>query len=166
MREERRYSQVYFLAFLDDYVWRSTQFYEARYVSKFIVERASSIQEKVLRISAYAHGLIALGRYDRAYLSELSHLIYEFVREYEEILESSLSDEDKFTKLERLIQAYIIRFGVLEDDIKKTYIVRTLEDYLENHRSVLGKDFTLRDLLDVLKRVVGDVEEDEEKPLA
>jgi transcription termination factor NusB len=164
MREERFLTATRFFALLNDFVWRATKFYDAQYVSKFIVERVSLIQEKILRISSFAHGLISFGFYDRAYLSELNTLINEFVREYEEILDSSLSEEEKFRKLEMHVQAYIIRLGVLEDDIKKDYILKTLEDFLENHRSVLGKDFSLKDLLDVLKRALP-YDDDEESPL-
>jgi len=164
MREERLLTPARFLTLLNDYFWRLAQFYNSEHLMNARIPKLVGIQEKVLRISGFAYGLIAMGAYERAYLSELNHLIIEFVREYEEVLDSDLSDEDKVDKLERVVNNLEIRLAFMEWEIKKEYILKVLEDCLEKHKSVLGKDFSLKDLLLVLKSVV-DLEDDEESPL-
>ncbi len=164
MREERLLTPArFFLVMLDNFVWRASEFYNPDHLREVVLPKVVDIQLKVVRISAVAYGLIALGGYEKPYLSELNHTINEFVREFEEILEAgSLSDEDKFSKMEGCIYNFQIRLVVLEDEVKREYVKRTLEEYLENHREVFGKDFTLKDLYYLLGRIV-DV--DEENPL-
>jgi hypothetical protein len=165
MREERAFTPARFLALLNHFVHLSTQYYNAQHLRDVIIPRVSRIQLKVVRISGFAYGLIAMGVYERAYLSELNHLINEFVREFEEILDClGCSDEDKFSKLEGHIYAFELRLVVLEDEVMRDYVLKTLEEYLQSHRSVLGNDFGLKDLFYLLKRVV-DVEEEGESPL-
>ncbi len=167
MREERLLTPARFLALLNDYFWRASQFYSAQHLREFTLPKVSRFQESVMRISAFAYGLISIDAYDRAYLSELNNLINEFVREYEEILDcSNCSDEAKMEKLENLLRDFSFRLSILEDEVKKEYIIRTLEDYLKSHSYVLGKDFTLKDLYYLLGRIVDlDEDEDEESPL-
>jgi hypothetical protein len=161
-------SPARFLAYLNHYFWLSAKFYNSEHLRNYVLPRLVSIQEKVALISRVAYGLIANGWYDRAYLSELNHLITEFVRECEEINEcSDCSEEDKVSKFESLVYAFSLRLVALEYEIKRDYIKKTLEDYLEAHKSVLGSDFTLLDLYRVLGRIVEDEFgfEKEENPL-
>jgi hypothetical protein len=165
MREERVLTPARFLALLNHFVHLSAQYYTAQYLRDVVIPKVSGLQFKVARISGFAYGLIAMGGYERAYLSELNHLITEFVREFEEILDcSDCSDEDKFSKLEKHLYAFELRLAVLEDEIVRDYVLKTLEEYLQSHRSVLGNDFGLKDLFYLLKRVVGE-EEEGESPL-
>ncbi len=164
MREERTFTATRFLSLLNNYVWLASQYSSPDHLRAVIIPKVSGIQEKVQRISTLSYGLIASGWYDRAYLSELATMINDFVREYEEILDAGLSDEEKFSKLESHLYSFELRLAVLEYEVKKDYIVKTLEEYLQAHRSVLGKDFDLKELFRVLKRVVDD-DEDEESPL-
>ncbi len=163
MREERTLTATRFISLLSNYVWLASQYYNPDHLRNVIIPKVSGIQEKVLRISSFSYGLIASGWYDRAYLSELSTMINDFVRDYEEILDADLSDEEKFSKLEAHLYSFELRLAVLEYEVMKDYIVKTLEEYLQAHRSVLGKDFSLKDLFRILKRLVDD--EDEESPL-
>ncbi len=164
MREERLLTPArFFLAMLNNFVWRASEFYNPDHLRGSIISKVVDVQLKVVRISSFAYGLIALGGYEKPYLSELNHAINEFVREFEEILEAgSLSDEDKFSKMEGCIYNFQIRLSVLEDEVKREYVKRTLEEYLENHREVFGKDFTLKELYYLLGRIV---DLDEESPL-
>ncbi len=165
MREERTFTQVrFYLAMLDNFIWRASEVYSPDHLREFVIPKVVDIQLKIARISAFSYGLISLGAYLKPYLSELNHAITEFVREFEEILEAgSLSDEEKFSKMEACIYNFEFRLAVLEDEVKKEYAKRTLEEYLEKHREVFGKDFTLKDLYYLLGRIV-DVD-DEESPL-
>jgi hypothetical protein len=163
MREERTFTPFY-LAMLDNFVWRASEVYNPDHLREFTIPRVVDIQLKIARISAFAYGLIALGGYEKPYLSELNHAINEFVRDFDEILSAgSISEEEKFSKMEGAIYNFQIRLVALEDEVKKEYVKRTLEEYLDKHREVFGKDFTLKDLYYLLGRIV-DVD-DEESPL-
>jgi len=164
MREERVYTPARFLVLLNDYFWRLAQFYSSEHLENVKLPKVLGIQEKILRITGFAYGLISIGAYQRAYLSELNLMIIAFVREYEEVLDLNCSDEDKMDKLDSVVFNFDMRLASLEWEIKREYILKVIENCLEAHRSVLGKDFGLKDLLVFLKSVV-DLDEDEEKPL-
>jgi hypothetical protein len=165
MREERTVLPSHFLALLNHYVWQATKYYNSDHLKQVVIPRVSGIQFRVARITTFCYGLISRGDYERAYLSELNNLINEFVRECEEILDSSLSDEEKFSKLDGHVYAFDLRLAVLEDEVKREYVKKTLEEYLENNREVFGKDFTLIDLYYLLKRILSDKLDEEEGPL-
>jgi len=159
MREEKRFlTAAGFISLLNNYFFLSSQYYEPDYLLSVVVPRLSSVQERVLRICGFSYGLIALGLYDKAYLAQLAGAINDFVSECEEILGSSLSDEEKFSELDDRLTSFGLWLARMEDEIVRDYVVKTLEEYLENHKSVLGKDFTLKDLFCILKRVVDDDE--------
>ena len=171
MGEERVYTATRFYAYLNHYFWLASQHYSPEDLRNVVIPKLSGIHGKVLRISCLSYGLIASGWYDRAYLSELGTIINNFVLDFEEFLDAGLSDEDKFSKLEACLYSFELRLAALEDEVMRDYIVKTLEEYLQTHRSVLGKDFSLKDLLCILRRIVGSCEceeillRDEESPL-
>jgi len=157
MREEKRFlTAAGFISVLNEYFFFASQYYEPDYLFSVVVPRLSSVQERVLRICGFSYGLIALGLYDEAY--RLAGAINDFVCECEGILSSSLSDEEKFSELDDRLTSFGLWLARMEDEIVRDYVVKTLEEYLENHKSVLGKDFTLKDLFCILKRVVDDDE--------
>ncbi len=164
MKEERLLTPARFFSALNHFVWQASQYYNAEHLRDIIIPRMADLQFRIARISSFAYGLISLDAYSRAYLSEMNHLITEFVNLFEEIMDSSLSDEEKFSKIEAELYAFFLRLVVLEDEVKRDYIKKTLEEYLEKHREVFGKDFTLKDLYYTLGRIVED-DEDEESPL-
>jgi len=171
MGEVRIAVEPRFLTCLAHYFWCASERYSPEYLRNVVIPKLSGIHEKVLRISCLSYGLIASGWYDRAYLSELGTIINNFVLDFEEFLDAGLSDEDKFSKLEACLYSFELRLAALEYEVMRDYIVRSLEDYLEVHRPVLGKDFSLMDLLCILRRIVGSCEceeiplGDEESPL-
>ena len=159
MREEKRFlTAAGFISLLNNYFFLSSQYYEPDYLLSVVVPRLSSVQERVLRICGFSYGLIALGLYDKAYLAQLAGAVNDFVCGCEEVLSSSLSDEGKFSEFEDRLNSFELRLASMEDEIMKSYIIKTLEGYLEKHRPVLGKDFTVKDLFRVLKRIVDDDE--------
>jgi hypothetical protein len=160
MREERALTPARFLALLNHYIWLASQYYNSQHLRVYVIPKVLGVQLKVVRISGIAYGLIAIGGYERAYLSELNHLVNEFVREFEEILDcSDCSDEDKFSKLEVCLYNFEMRLAVLEDEVMRDYLLKLLEEFLQSHRAILGNEFGLKDLFLFLKRVVGDEDE-------
>jgi hypothetical protein len=163
MREERVLTPAHFLTLLNDYFWRLSQFYDGRHLREKVLPKLDEVHMRIVRVVDFSYGLISLGAYVRAYLSELNQLIYEFVREYEEVVEcSNCSEEDRMDKLDGVVYNFSLRLVVLEDEVKREYIQRVLEEFLNEHRAVLGKDFTLKDLWFILGRLV-DVDEGEKQ---
>jgi len=169
MGEVRIAVEPRFLTCLAHYFWCASERYSPEYLRNVVIPKLSGIHGKVLRISCLSYGLIASGWYDRAYLSELDTAILNFVRDFEEIWDSR--SEDKFSRMEACLNSFDLHLAALEYEVMRDYIVRSLEDYLEVHRPVLGKDFSLMDLLCILRRIVGSCEceeiplGDEESPL-